>query len=53
MYYIRINSDNPNSLQALADPSQDWFEDQQIIVPVSQLGGQCQGCDAIRWKTHH
>jgi hypothetical protein len=28
---------NPNSLTTLGDPSKCWFEDQQIIVPLSQL----------------
>jgi hypothetical protein len=28
---------NPNGLTALNDPSKCWFEDQQIIVPLSQL----------------
>jgi hypothetical protein len=27
----------PNSLQSLSDCSQVWFEDQQIIIPVSQM----------------
>jgi hypothetical protein len=28
---------DPNNLIALGDPSKAWFEDQQIIVPLSQL----------------
>lgn len=28
---------DPNNLIALSDPSKSWFEDQQIIVPLSQL----------------
>jgi len=28
---------DPNNLIALADPSKSWFEEQQIIVPLSQL----------------
>jgi len=28
---------DPNNLTALGDPSKCWFEDQQIIVPLSQL----------------
>ena len=28
---------DPNSLVTLGDPSKAWFEDQQIIVPLSQL----------------
>lgn len=28
---------DPNNLTALSDPSKCWFEDQQIIVPLSQL----------------
>ena len=28
---------DPNNLVALSDPSKAWFEDQQIIVPLSQL----------------
>jgi len=28
---------DPNNLIALTDPSKSWFEDQQIIVPLSQL----------------
>jgi hypothetical protein len=27
----------PNNLQALTDPSQCWFENQQVIVPLSQF----------------
>lgn len=27
----------PNNLQTLADPSQCWFEDQQVVIPLSQI----------------
>lgn len=30
---------DPNGLTALSDPSKCWFEDQQIIAPLSQLSG--------------
>lgn len=30
---------DPNNLIALSDPSKCWFEDQQIIVPLSQIAG--------------
>jgi hypothetical protein len=29
----------PNNLQTLTDCSQAWFEDQQIIIPLSQMAG--------------
>jgi hypothetical protein len=28
---------SPNGLQTLADPSQCWFEDQQVVIPLSQI----------------
>jgi hypothetical protein len=28
---------DPNGLQTLNDPSQCWFEDQQIVIPLSQI----------------
>jgi hypothetical protein len=28
---------SPNNLQTLADPSQCWFESQQIVIPLSQI----------------
>ena len=28
---------SPNNLQTLADPSQCWFETQQIVIPLSQI----------------
>lgn len=28
---------DPNNLMALSDPSKCWFEDQQIIIPLSQM----------------
>lgn len=38
---ISLNSfqygSDPNNLQTMTDPSQSWFEDQQIIIPLSQL----------------
>lgn len=46
-------SNDPNNLQVLTDPSQVWFEDQQIIIPISQLGGQWtnQGPLGFGWST--
>jgi hypothetical protein len=28
---------SPNNLQTLADPSQCWFESQQVVIPLSQI----------------
>lgn len=42
---------SPNNLVALSDPSVSWFEDQQIIVPLSQMATSYSSQGALGFGT--